>query len=182
AIRNAAAGLRGGADDPVVILNGDVLSGHDIAAQLDMHRKADAAVTLHLVEVPDPARFGCVPLDPAGRVTAFLEKTPHPVTNRVNAGCYVFRRSVIAEIPPGRGASVERESFARFIGADQVLMGFVDTAYWLDVGTPETFVQGSCDLVLGRLASPALPAPGGEALVLDGAVVAPDARLSGGTV
>jgi mannose-1-phosphate guanylyltransferase len=77
--------------------------------------------------------------------------------------------------------SVERETFPGFIASNQVLMGFVDTAYWLDVGTPETFVQGSCDLVLGRLASPALPAPCGEALVLDGAVVAPDARLSGGT-
>ena len=182
AIRNAAQGLRCGPDDPVVVFNGDVLSGHDIAAQLDVHRKADAAVTLHLVEVPDPARFGCVPLDSAGRVTAFLEKTPAPVTNRINAGCYVFRRSVIDEIPPGRVVSVERETFPGFIASGRVLMGFVDTAYWLDVGTPETFVQGSCDLVLGRLASPALPAPRAEALVLEGAVVAPDARLCGGTV
>jgi mannose-1-phosphate guanylyltransferase len=182
AIRNAATGLRCGPDDPVLIFNGDVLSGHDIAAQLDTHRKADAAVTLHLVEVSDPARFGCVPLDATGRVTAFLEKTPDPVTNRINAGCYVFRRSVIDEIPPGRVVSVERETFPGFIASGQVLMGFVDTAYWLDVGTPETFVQGSCDLVLGRLASAALPAPCGDALVLGGAVVAPDARLTGGTV
>jgi mannose-1-phosphate guanylyltransferase len=181
AIRNAARGLRGGPDDPVVIFNGDVLSGHDIAAQLDMHSKADAAVTLHLVEVPDPARFGCVPLDPAGRVTAFLEKTPNPVTNRINAGCYVFRRSVIDEIPPNRVVSVERETFPAFIARGQVLMGFVDTAYWLVVGTPETFVQGSCDVVLGRLASPALPAPRRSAGARS-AVVAPDARLSGGTV
>jgi mannose-1-phosphate guanylyltransferase len=182
AIRNAAQGLHGGPDDPIVIFNGDVLSGHDIGAQLDLHRKADAAVTLHLVEVPDPARFGCVPLDPAGRVTAFLEKTPDPVTNRINAGCYVFRRSVIDEIPAGRVVSVERETFPAFIASGQVLMGFVDTAYWLDVGTPETFVRGSADLVLGRLASPAVPAHRGEALVLAGAEVAPDARLSGGTV
>jgi mannose-1-phosphate guanylyltransferase len=182
AIRNAAQGLRGGPDDPVVIFNGDVLSGHDIGAQLDLHRKADAAVTLHLVEVPDPARFGCVPLDAAGRVTAFLEKTPDPVTNRINAGCYVFRRSVIDAIPAGRVVSVERETFPGFIASDQVLMGFVDTAYWLDVGTPETFVQGSADLVLGRLASPAVPAHGGDALVLAGADVAADARLGGGTV
>src|SRR6266849_6858525 len=55
-IRNAAASLRSGPDDPVVVLNGDVLSGHDLGAQIDLHRKADAAVTLHLVEVPDPAR------------------------------------------------------------------------------------------------------------------------------
>ncbi len=103
AIRNAARALRGGPGSPVLVLNGDVLSGHDLAAQLDLHSKAEAAVTLHLVEVADPARFGCVPTDSGGRVTAFLEKTANPVTNRINAGCYVFRRDVIGQIPAGRG-------------------------------------------------------------------------------
>jgi mannose-1-phosphate guanylyltransferase len=181
-IRNAAASLRSGPDDPVVVLNGDVLSGHDLGAQLELHAKQDAAVTLHLVEVPDPARFGCVPTDSGGRVTAFLEKTPRPVTNRINAGCYVFRRRVIDEIPAGQVVSVERETFPALISAGQVVMGYPDTAYWLDVGTPETFVRGSCDLVLGRLASSALPGPCGEALVLPGAVVEPGAQVTGGTV
>jgi mannose-1-phosphate guanylyltransferase len=181
-IRNAAASLRSGPDDPVVVLNGDVLSGHDLGAQLELHAKEDAAVTLHLVEVPDPARFGCVPTDSGGRVTAFLEKTPRPLTNRINAGCYVFRRRVIDEIPPGQVVSVERETFPALISAGQVVMSYPDTAYWLDVGTPETFVRGSCDLVLGRLASPALPGPCGEALVLPGAVVEPGAQVTGGTV
>ena len=183
AIRNAASGLRSGPDSPVVVLNGDVLSGHDIPAQIELHRKCDAAVTLHLVEVPDPSRFGCVPTDDAGRVTAFLEKTPNPVTNRINAGCYVFRRSVIDEIPPGQVISVERATFPWLISSGALVMGYPETAYWLDVGTPEAFVQGSCDLVLGRLASAALPAGGpGEMLQLAGGRVDPAARVSGGTV
>ncbi len=181
-IRNAASRLRGGPDDPVVILNGDILSGHDIGAQLDVHRKADAAVTLHLVEVPDPARFGCVPTDTAGRVTAFLEKMPNPVTNRVNAGCYVFTRRMIDQIPADRPVSVERETFPGLIEGGQVVMGYAESAYWLDLGTPAAFVQGSCDLVLGRLASTALPGPCGQQLVLPGASVADGAQVSGGTV
>ncbi|HYY17208.1 MAG TPA: NDP-sugar synthase [Streptosporangiaceae bacterium] len=181
-IRNAASRLHAGTDDPVVVLNGDILSGHDLGAQLDMHRKAEAAVTLHLVEVPDPTRFGCVPTDGAGRVTAFLEKTPDPVTNRINAGCYVFTRRFIDEIPAGRPVSVERETFPGLIDAGQTVMGYPDTAYWLDVGTPEAFVQGSCDLVLGTLASPALPGPCGPALLLPGASVADGARVDGGTI
>jgi mannose-1-phosphate guanylyltransferase len=181
-IRNAASRLRSGPDDPVVVLNGDVLSGHDLGAQLDLHRKSDAAVTLHLVRVPDPARFGCVPTDDNGRVTAFLEKTPHPATNQINAGCYVYARHAIDEIPPGRVVSVERETFPALIESGQIVMGYVDNAYWLDVGTPEAFVRGSCDLVLGRLASPVLPRPPGEALVLPGATVDASARLTGGTV
>jgi mannose-1-phosphate guanylyltransferase len=180
-IRNAAASLRSGPDDPVVVLNGDVLSGHDINAQIDMHRKADAAVTLHLVEVSDPARFGCVPTDFDGRVTAFLEKTPHPVTSQVNAGCYVFTRRYIDAMPAGRALSVERETFPALIDTGETVMGYLESAYWLDVGTPEAFVRGSCDLVLGELASPALPGECGDALLLAGASADASAHLSGGT-
>jgi mannose-1-phosphate guanylyltransferase len=202
-IRNAASLLHAGPDEPIVVLNGDILSAHDLPAQIDLHRKREAAVTLHLVEVDDPSRYGVVPTERGGRVTAFLEKTPHPVTNRINAGCYVFRRSVIDQIPPGRVVSVERETFPELIAADALVMGYAESAYWLDVGTPEAFVRGSCDLVLGLMPSTAVPHPAGsdpspgsaaslgaatspvaaaEFLLLDDAQVAGDAVLSGGTV
>jgi mannose-1-phosphate guanylyltransferase len=119
-------------------------------------------------------------------VTAFLEKTPHPVTNQINAGCYVFRREVIDEIPPGVVTSVERETFPALIADDAVVMGYLDSSYWLDVGTPGAFVQGSRDLVLGRLASPALAprlvACPVRCLLLDGARVDQGAWAGGGTV
>jgi len=180
-IRNAAELLRGGPDDPIVVLNGDVLSGHDLPAQVDLHRKKEAAVTLHLVPVDDPSRYGCVPTDEGGRVTAFLEKTPNPVTNQINAGCYVFRRSVIDTIPAGQVVSVERETFPGLIESGAVVMGYAEAAYWLDVGTPEAFVRGSCDVVLGVLTSPALASSPGEFLALGDAVVAAEARVTGGT-
>ena len=180
-IRNAAAALRGGPDDPVVVLNGDVLSGHDLGAQLELHRKADAAVTLHLVEVPDPARFGCVPTEADGRVTAFLEKTPNPVTSQINAGCYVFTRRYIDAMPDGVILSVERQTFPGLIAAGETVMGYVESAYWLDVGTPEAFVRGSCDLVLGELSSPALPGGPGAALLLSGVITHPSASVGGGS-
>jgi mannose-1-phosphate guanylyltransferase len=182
-IRNAAGSLRGrGARDPVVVLNSDILSGHDLGAQVDLHIKTDAAATLHLVEVEDPSRFGVVPTDDSGRVTAFLEKTPDPVTNHINAGCYVFRREIIDQIPAGRRVSVERETFPGLIAAGELVMGYPESAYWLDVGTPQAFVRGSCDLVLGRLPAPAVPGPAGPSLLLPGASVAADAPVSGGTV
>jgi mannose-1-phosphate guanylyltransferase len=181
-IRNVADRLESRPGDPVLIVNGDVLSGHDIGAQLELHRSRGAAVTLHLVEVEDPRPFGCVPATPDGRVIAFREKEPEPVTNQVNAGCYVFDRRVIDAIPAGRPVSVERETFPGLLLADEVVLGFVDSSYWLDVGTPAAFVQGSADVVRGRLASPALPGTPGESLVLGDAVVDPSAVLSAGTV
>ncbi|MEU9830405.1 NDP-sugar synthase [Streptosporangium sp. NPDC048047] len=181
AIRNAAEALTCGPDAPVLVLNGDILSGHDIGAQVALHVERRAAVTLHLTEVDDPTRFGCVPTDDEGRVTAFLEKTPNPVTNRINAGCYVFTRSVIDTIPAGEVVSVERETFPSMIESGAPVLGYADASYWLDVGTPAAFVKGSRDLVLGRLHSPALPGPTGEFLALPGAVISPEAKVEGGS-
>jgi mannose-1-phosphate guanylyltransferase len=180
-IRNVAHLLRSDPGDPVLVFNGDVLSGHDVTAQLAMHRDGDAAVTLHLVEVGDPRAFGCVPTDATGRVAAFLEKPSEPVTSQVNAGCYVFRREVIDAIPADRRVSVERETFPGLLAGGAAVLGYVESSYWLDVGTPDAFVRGSADLVRGALASSALPGPPGEALVLDDAELAASAALSGGS-
>jgi len=180
-IRNVAERLWAKQDEPVIVFNGDVLSGHDIAAQVALHEQSAAAVTLYLTEVEDPRAFGCVPVDETGRVTAFLEKTPDPLTNLINAGCYVFRRDVIDSIPYGQAVSVEREVFPQLLAAGSMLMGCIDSSYWLDLGTPAAFVQGSCDLVRGIAPSPALPGPIGERLILDGAAVSSSAHVHGGS-
>lgn len=178
AIRNVADRLR--ADD-AVIFNGDILSGADLGALVRTHRQAGADVTLHLQRVADPSRFGSVPTDDEGRVTAFLEKLPDPPTDQINAGCYVFRRQVIDKIPAGRRVSVERETFPGLLADGAHVHGFVDDSYWLDVGTPEAFVRGSADLVRGVAPTSALPGPVGQRLVLDGAAVAEGADVGEGS-
>lgn len=163
AIRNAAGGLRSDPDDPVVILNGDVLSGHDLAGQIDFHCSADADVTLHLVEVADARAYGCVPTDDEGRVSAFLEKMDNPVSSWINAGAYVFRRSVIDVIPAGEVVSVERDTFPALLASGRDVRAWKETAYWCDVGTPEALVRCSADVVLGLAPSAALMHPHGQA-------------------
>lgn len=181
AIRNAADLLRAGPDDPVLVLNGDIIDGHDIARQVAAHRAADADVTLYLTRVDDPRAYGCVPTDEAGRVTAFLEKAPDPATDQVNAGCYVFRRNVIDAIPPGEPVSVERQTFPGLVADGRTVLGVVDDAYWRDLGTPQSYVEGCVDVVLGRVNGPSQPTLGGDALVLGDAKVASEATVSGGT-
>jgi mannose-1-phosphate guanylyltransferase len=185
AIRNAAGQLTCDRDEPVMVFNGDILSGLDIAALRAGHSASGADVTLHLIRVADPRAFGLVPTDGEGRVLAFLEKPETPeqlVTDQVNAGCYVFTRSVLDTIPHGRVVSVERETFPALLAAGACLRGVIDASYWLDLGTPAAFVKGSADLVRGLVDSPALPGVPGQALVLPGAVVDPRAVLSSGTV
>jgi mannose-1-phosphate guanylyltransferase len=185
AIRNAAERLHAAPGDPVAVFNGDILTGLDIRALFAAHAEHGADVSLHLTKVADPRAYGLVPTDPTGRVTAFLEKPQTPeeiVTDQINAGAYVFRRSVIDTIPAGRPVSVERETFPDLLASGAHLQGMVDSTYWLDLGTPRAFVRGSADLVLGRAPSPAVPGRCGDRLVLPTARVAADAKLTGGTV
>ncbi|OIJ90157.1 sugar phosphate nucleotidyltransferase [Streptomyces colonosanans] len=185
AIRNVASRLHSGPDDPVLVFNGDILTGLDIRALVSTHESTGADVSLHLTKVADPRAYGLVPTDATGRVTAFLEKPQTPeeiVTDQINAGAYVFRRSVIDTIPAGSPVSVERETFPDLLAAGAHLQGMVDSTYWLDLGTPAAFVRGSADLVLGRAPSPAVPGRCGDRLILPTASVAPDAKLTGGTV
>lgn len=147
AIRNAAKELAG--EQQVVIFNGDVLSSHNLKAQIDLHIKSSADVTLHLTPVEDARAYGCVPTDSEGRVTAFLEKMENPLTNTINAGCYVFNKSVIESIPENEVVSVERQTFPDLISGNKKVMGFIEKAYWLDIGTPNALMKGSRDLVTG---------------------------------
>jgi mannose-1-phosphate guanylyltransferase len=179
-IRNAAALLDPDPEAPVLILNGDVMSGHDLAAQLAVHAAAGAEVTLHLVRVADPRAFGCVPTGGDGRVAAFLEKSPDPVSDQINAGCYVFRRGTIDTIPAQRVVSVERDTFPGLLAAGALVVGHVDCSYWLDLGTPTAYVQGSADLVRGVLPSAAVAHPG-PALLAPDSTVAADAVVDGGS-
>ena len=156
AIRNAAS-LVGFEDssEEFVIFNGDVLSGHDIAAQIAFHKSNQADATLHLIEVADARAFGCVPTDSTGRVLDFLEKMENPVTNAINAGCYIFNSSVISEIPEGKVVSIERETFPQLVKSGRPVFGYSEQSYWLDIGTPSALFKGSRDIVgEGFLAGP----------------------------
>ena len=149
AIRNAAELIFSeiSEDEPIVVFNGDVLSRHDLAAQIRLHQSSSAAVTLHLVNVEDARPYGCVPFDESGHVTDFLEKMENPITNTINAGCYVFSPQVIKEIELGKVVSVEREVFPELLKRGRVVQAFVDNSYWLDMGTPKALLKGSQDYV-----------------------------------
>ena len=151
AIKNAAAALnlRAGSDEPIVIFNGDVLSSHNLAKQIQEHLAHKADVTLHLTHVEDARAYGCVPVDENGRVTAFLEKMDNPITNTINAGSYVFHPSVIETIAANTVVSVERDVFPALVAAGKKIYGYIEDAYWLDIGTPRALLAGSKHLVGG---------------------------------
>jgi mannose-1-phosphate guanylyltransferase len=156
AIRFAAAGI----DDRIIVCNGDVLTGLDLDAMVQFHDRQGAEVTISLTQVDDPSAFGVVPTQSDGGVIAFVEK-PAPgkaPSNWINAGTYVLEPSFLRRIPPRLNVSVERETFPRMLAKPGVLFGYQSDAYWLDIGTPEKYLEAHADALAGKLSNP--PAPG----------------------
>lgn len=162
---------RGILADRLLILNGDVLTDIDLTAELAAHERTGARVTLALQAVEDVASYGVVPTDADGRVEAFLEKSAGEVpTNRINAGAYVVEREVVESIPAGRAVSFEREVFPRLVG--EGLYGYAAEGYWIDIGTPERYLEATYDLLGGRVESSLARRDEMGSLIPDGCVVA----------
>ena len=179
-IRNAAALLDD--CDQVVIFNGDVLSGHDLAAQIQSHINNRADVTLCLTKVEDARAYGCVELIADNQIKSFLEKMENPVSNMINAGCYIFNRKVIDQIPANQVVSVERDTFPSFLSSGVKVYGYLDNSYWLDIGNPQALVKASADLITGVITSVATPKHSGDHLIAVGAQVSSSSIVNLGTV
>ncbi|MEA2148527.1 MAG: mannose-phosphate guanylyltransferase, partial [Solirubrobacteraceae bacterium] len=156
-------------DERFLMLNGDVLTDLDLTAQIALHEEAGATGTLALVPVPDPSSYGLVRLRDDGSVEEFLEKPSADTvldTNLISAGAYVLERSVLDLIPPDRNVSIEREVWPALVGKG--LYGYVDeAAYWLDVGTPERYLQATFDVLEGNVRTGVADVLGAGFLAID---------------
>ena len=157
-------------EERLLVLNGDVLTDMELTAELAWHQERSARATLALIAVDDVASYGVVPTDDDGRVEQFLEKTEGPTpTNRINAGAYVLERDVVETIEPGRPVSFEREIFPALVGDG--LYGWPAEGYWIDIGTPERYLESTFDLLSGRVDSNLPPRDETGSLIAEGCLV-----------
>src|SRR5262245_50277179 len=186
AVRFAA--IDAGIDSRFIVVNGDVLTDLDLEALVKFHAESGAEGTIALTPVDDPSRYGVVPIDADGKVEAFIEKPPpdEAPTNWINAGTYVLEPSVVDRIPAGDRVSIERATFPAMVD-DASLFAYQSDAYWVDAGTPATYLQVQLDLIDGVRGDPepaiaptaqlAAGAVVDHAVVMAGASVAPGARV-----
>jgi mannose-1-phosphate guanylyltransferase len=176
-------------DERFFMLNGDVLSDIDLSAQLRQHESTCARATLALIQVDDPSAYGLVRRNSDCSVKEFVEKPgPEQIdTNLINAGAYVLEHGVLETMAPaGTNISIEREVFPALVGDG--LFGYAASGYWLDIGTPERYLQGTFDILEGnvtteigrRLSESGLAHVDGA--TIDGRVVAPALVGSGSNV
>jgi mannose-1-phosphate guanylyltransferase len=141
-------------DGRFLMLNGDVLTDMDLTAQMQQHERTGATATLALTPVEDPSAYGLVRTREDGVVTEFVEKpSPDQIdTHNISAGAYVLERSVLEMLEAEQPASIERDVFPRLVG--EGLFGYVSDRYWLDIGTPERYLEGTFDILEGTVSSP----------------------------
>ena len=173
AVRYAAQGI----DDTLVVFNGDVMTSVDVNAVVKLHRERRAKATIVLTPVDNPTAYGLVETEPDGSVRRFLEKpnADEITCDTINAGIYVLEPDTFDRIPKDVSYSIERAYFPSLIERKETFMAYVDRGYWIDIGTPEKYVQVHRDMFDGKFA-------GGVFAGADGAapIVSPEARVEEG--
>jgi mannose-1-phosphate guanylyltransferase len=154
-------------DERFLMLNGDVLTDIDLTEQIAQHERTGARATLALVPVEDPTAYGLVHLEEDHAVRDFVEKpsSDRIDTNLISAGAYVLEREVLDLVPADRNVSIEREVWPRLIGDG--LYGFPSESYWLDIGTPERYLQGTFDIIEGNVKTAVGERLGSDYLAVD---------------
>lgn len=149
AVKNAAAFL----SNRTVVFNGDVLSDIDLPAVLGFHEKKGAQVTIVLTPVENPSAYGLVELEKDGRVKRFLEKPSYDeiTCDTINAGVYILEPETLKYIPKGKNYSFERGFFPTLLREKIPFYAYVHRGYWIDIGTPEKYLNAHQDILRGDL-------------------------------
>ena len=170
AIRYAAQNVT----DTLVVFNGDVMTNVDVNAVVALHRERKARATIVLTPVDNPTAYGLVETEADGRVRRFLEKpNPEEITcDTINAGIYVLEPDTFDRIPRDVSYSIERAYFPSLIERKDTFVAYVDRGYWIDIGTPEKYIQVHRDMFDGKFS-------GGLFATADRAhpIVSPEARI-----
>ena len=179
AIKNAEKYL----DETFLVLNGDIFPDLDITAMVDFHRERKAKATIALTSVDDPTSYGVIDTDAWGRVTRFLEKPTwnEVTTNMINAGTYTLEPDILTKIPQQTKVSIERETFPLLLEEGEPVYAYSSSAYWLDTGTPEKYLQLHRDLLIGKCKQYPLP-PGKKVLIGEQCNIHPTAQIKGHVV
>jgi len=145
-------------DGTFLVLNGDILTDLDLTAMVAFHRERNAVATISLGHVEDARPYGLVDTE-GGRVREFREKPAELVPGDINAGTYVLEPEALAGWSAGTMISIEREVFPTLIGSGASVYGFLSDAYWMDLGTPEKYLQAHFDILEERVRGLRYPAP-----------------------
>jgi mannose-1-phosphate guanylyltransferase len=139
-------------DEPFFMFNSDVISEFPLTSMLAFHKKHGGEGSIYVTPVQDPSKYGVVLFDEAGAIQQFIEKPTKFISDKINAGLYLFNPSILKRIEM-KPTSIEREIFPK-MAADNQLYALTLPGYWMDIGQPKDYLSGTV-LHLKSLASDA---------------------------
>jgi NDP-sugar pyrophosphorylase family protein len=177
AVRYAGESLR----ESVVVFNGDVLTQVDLAAVIALHRERRARATIVLTPVDNPSAYGLVETDAAGNIRRFLEKpnADEITCDTINAGIYILEPDTFDRIPKDTPWSIERSFFPSLIERQETFVGYVYRGYWIDIGTPDKYMQVHRDIMDGRYHTAPFNGSAGHTWVSPGARIEEGVTIEG---
>ncbi|MFP5343170.1 MAG: nucleotidyltransferase family protein [Candidatus Limnocylindria bacterium] len=119
--------------DPLLLLNGDLVTSADLGGLLDAHAAGDAVATIGIRRYLHTVPFGCVERD-GDRVTALEEKPT--IEREVNSGMYVLDPSAVARVPAGRRTDTP-DLISELLAEGQPVGVFEIEDEWIDIGQRE---------------------------------------------
>ncbi|XP_065673848.1 mannose-1-phosphate guanyltransferase beta isoform X2 [Hydra vulgaris] len=129
--------------EPFFVLNSDITCEYPFEEMINFHKKHGKEGTLVVTKVDEPSKYGVVVFDAStGKIENFVEKPAEFVSNKINAGMYIFNPSILKRILP-KPMSIEKEVFP-FMAKDGELYCFELKGYWMDIGQPKDFITGTC--------------------------------------
>lgn len=146
-------------DGTFFVLNGDILTDLDLTAMLRAHTERGASASIATMAVQDARPFGLIESDTDGRILAFKEKPTELVPGTINAGTYLLEPNGLATFPRGENLSIERVIFPEMIARGDRLLAYLTDSYWMDLGTPEKYLQAHFDILEGKFREERYPAP-----------------------
>lgn len=140
-----ALGLMAKPENPLLIINGDILTRVNFKAMLDFHKENNAALTVAVRKYDMNVPYGVVESDGA-RVQAVHEKPL--LTFLVNAGIYLLEPAAHRYIPNGESSNMT-DLIERLITDGHNVVNFPIMEYWLDIGSDIDYAKAQQDVKNG---------------------------------
>ncbi|HEY7160503.1 MAG TPA: nucleotidyltransferase family protein [Acidobacteriota bacterium] len=122
--------------DLCLVMNGDSYINIDLNDFLQWHLSHHFKGSIVLKRMPKPMRYGTVEINPQEIVKNFSEKTDQKDPGWINAGVYLFHKSLLKSLPRDQFLSLERQVLPFWL--KHKLGGYRSNGKFIDIGTPES--------------------------------------------
>ncbi|MCP8307803.1 MAG: NDP-sugar synthase [archaeon] len=170
-------------DDTFAVIQGDNITDIDLRKMLEFHKRKGGVATIALKEVENPHLFGIVKLNSEEQILLFKEKPKisECFSNMINTGIYMLEPKILDHVPSNTECDFAKDLFPQLLSYNKKLYGFKAEGFWVDIGTPEGYLEAS-NWLLSRLEGKSIFAEVKDAIIRGPVLIGKDARIDDGVM